>query len=471
MDAGGAKSRNDAISAEDMTRDSGRLVVAFIVAIGLFSGLPVWWKTTEVHRAPLPKLNLEPSHNPLPVHSPVIVSLVLLLSSTNGVNEEDRRPPSRMLEKLQQSLSGLSKERSWRPSGPMPFAADGSALLSFSLLNADPADWVFDWDFASAEEHIFAPLVQAISPVAELAVESQVLYYARSQVRPTWDPQHQAYIVPHSDLPFFVNSHEWHLDTSVASAGRSKLLHFAVYVPAADECPLHFKLPNGKLSPTDGFTVPSWGGVVVWNPPQCSRNASSDTGPRTIPSSELRRILAIQIGQLRTLFGLSATPKRSAEVQTLSPGPKGFAGWEVAALLRTRSSDDTREALSTLRSLSTLVSALSNMVVHDSIADQVTRALAAAGEAQTAMLAGSYEAAASAARNARAQAESAFFHPTLMSLLYFPSEHHMAIYMPLFLPVLVNVCAAVCREALRWGRGRCRRRLSETLSRFKRNQL
>lgn len=57
------------------------------------------------------------------------------------------------------------------------------------------------------------------------------------------------------------------------------------------------------------------------------RNASTKPGPNRIPSSELRRLLAIQIGQLRTLFGLPAAPKRSAEVQTLSPGPKGFGGW------------------------------------------------------------------------------------------------------------------------------------------------
>jgi hypothetical protein len=93
------------------------------------------------------------------------------------------------------------------------------------------------------------------------------------QVRPTWEAEHQAFTVSSSALPFFVNSNEWHLDASVAAAGRSKILHLVVYVPAAHECPLHFKLPSGKLSPTDGFTVPSWGGVVVWNPPNCSRCA------------------------------------------------------------------------------------------------------------------------------------------------------------------------------------------------------
>lgn len=27
----------------------------------------------------------------------------------------------------------------------MPLSADGKAILSFSLLNAEPSDWIFDW--------------------------------------------------------------------------------------------------------------------------------------------------------------------------------------------------------------------------------------------------------------------------------------------------------------------------------------
>jgi hypothetical protein len=53
-----------------------------------------------------------------------------------------------------------------------------------------------------------------------------------------------------------VNANEWHLDSSSAAAGRSKLLHFAIYVPAAKECPLHLQLSTGRISQTNGFTSP-----------------------------------------------------------------------------------------------------------------------------------------------------------------------------------------------------------------------
>jgi phosphatidylinositol glycan class S len=35
--------------------------------------------------------------------------------------------------------------------------------------------------------------------------------------------------------------------------------------------------------------------------------------------------------------------------------------------------------------------------------------------------------------------EEAFFHPTMLSMLYFPDDHKMAVYIPYFVPVLLPV--------------------------------
>jgi len=43
-------------------------------------------------------------------------------------------------------------------------------------------------------------------------------------------------------------------------------------------------------------------------------------------------------------------------------------------------------------------------------------------------------------------AESAFFDPTMVSMLYFPDEHKYAIYMPLFVPISVPLLVALHRE-------------------------
>jgi hypothetical protein len=43
-------------------------------------------------------------------------------------------------------------------------------------------------------------------------------------------------------------------------------------------------------------------------------------------------------------------------------------------------------------------------------------------------------------RFAVGDAESAFFDPTMVSLLYFPDEHKYAVYMPLFTPISGMFC-------------------------------
>lgn len=66
-------------------------------------------------------------------------------------------------------------------------------------------------------------------------------------------------------------------------------------------------------------------------------------------------------------------------------------------------------------------------------------ALRAAGEARSAAAGGLVDAAAAASRAAHVAAERAFFHPDIISLLYFPSEYKLAVFVPLFLPMLVTI--------------------------------
>lgn len=47
--------------------------------------------------------------------------------------------------------------------------------------------------------------------------------------------------------------------------------------------------------------------------------------------------------------------------------------------------------------------------------------------------------AAAEAKQAYVSAERAFFDPSMLALLYFPSEQKYAIYIPLFLPIMIPV--------------------------------
>ena len=59
-----------------------------------------------------------------------------------------------------------------------------------------------------------------------------------------------------------------------------------------------------------------------------------------------------------------------------------------------------------------------------------------------------------AASEAQVHASRAFFHPTMLAMLYFPDEHKYAVYTPLFGPLLVPLLAALVRELRYWKRVR-----------------
>ncbi|RWR74567.1 GPI transamidase component PIG-S [Cinnamomum micranthum f. kanehirae] len=341
----------------------------------------------------------------------------------------------------------------------MPVGADGSIVLSFSLLNSNPNDWVYDWDFRIMDENLLAPVVEVLSPIAKISVESQVLYHTPKSSLSSWDEKLASYIFSTKDLSFFVNSNEWHLDTSIAAAGRSKILQFVVYVPSAQECPLLLRLPSGEISSTNAFISPMWGGVIVWNPQSCSRDFHG-TGPakHTISDQDVQRIFKIFMGQLRLLFGLKSDNLDAADsdISNFLASGRGFAEWELDVLFRHHTCFNLNSCATTLGSLSRLVQSLPRMIVMEEIGKQVKLSLEAATLAQNNASRGVYDASAVSSREARALAEDAFFHPSIMSLSYFSIEHYLAIYMPFFAPVALHVLLAVIKELRRYKQERAK---------------
>lgn len=327
-----------------------------------------------------------------------------------------------------------------------PLTPDGRALLSFTLANASPdreRGHVYSWRFGSdVEDRFLRHTSAALSRLGGFETEGQVLYHAKSAgERSRWDDDKKAFVTPSSELPFFVDS-EWSLDTSVGELA-AKPLHFVVYVPPSDECPLLVLREDGTPSPANGFVVPGWGGVVVWNPPTCGGGTSSDGGNKSyLSGSDLERAMEAAVGQLRQLLGLSPSPPHAdidepkLNIRSVPASSAGFATWEVDVLVRRRAAAGHRAAMDSLDSLAAVVKAMPEMDVPKALAEAAGESLSESRLAREAAVDGRLEDAAVHARNSHAHAESAFFHPQIISLLYFPQEYKLAVYIPLFLPTL-----------------------------------
>ncbi|XP_020595004.1 GPI transamidase component PIG-S-like [Phalaenopsis equestris] len=341
----------------------------------------------------------------------------------------------------------------------VPVGLDGSVVLSFSLLNANPNDWVYGWEFQKIDEVMLAPIVEALAPVANIHIESQVLYHTPKSSISSWRDKSGDNIFGIGDLPFFVNSNEWHLDTSIAAAGRSKILQIVLYVPSRNECPLILQLPDGQTSKTNGFISPMWGGVIVWNPPECSAKSQNNTLiRRTMSPEDLQKIFQVIVGQLRLLFGFKSDYIRDDDMDMINilPSEKGFTEWELDALYRHHACYNLISCATTLESLSKLVQSLPRMIIMDEIRKQVKYSLEAASLALNNASLGMYDASAASSLQARSLAEDAFFHPSIMSISYSSLEHYFAIYMPFFAPVSLHLILAVVREVGRYRRERAK---------------
>jgi len=265
----------------------------------------------------------------------------------------------------------------------------------------------------------------------------------------------------------------------------------------------------------NGYWIPSWGGVLVWNPPHtAAENSSSSSsiggsssgggggglsgggglggggggggrggsgggglggsggggkrGPRgvcALPDDASAAAARAFVTHLRALLGLPrhgvlATEPGAlvAAVRRLPSPERGLGAWESDALARARARVGLLSAASTLRGLSDVVSELPNLGMPPLIGAQVGAALAAADAALEACARGDYETAAVAGAAAASAADAAYLHPSVLSQLNFPDSHKLGVYMPYFLPASVPLVQGLAREARRVWRRRRRRR-------------
>ena len=301
------------------------------------------------------------------------------------------------------------------------------------------------WNPMELESALASFLHDELDPIVSLSLASQTIYDSSlgSAVEihslPSVAEQNQrGSVIRVDDLTQFVNASSWGLVESPREEV-NKTLRLVLYVPDDDMAPLSLVYQSDPHAPVpgNGFVIPTWGGVVVLNPPP-----SPFTRLEITPT-----VIATVLGHLRVLLGVES----DIAVDTRqSPDPQGVAEWETDALLSARLLQLVAQTRASVARLVDLVESLPNMVVEDHIASDMWRALALADQAM--VLAanpnnrGGLETAVALARKAHVLADRAFFDPSILGLLYFPDEHLYAIYTPLFVPIVLPVVAGLIRE-------------------------
>ena len=298
------------------------------------------------------------------------------------------------------------------------FKSGSSYHLAFSLFSASSSPST--WDIETALEQNVKPLLHRLSHISDFSVNSQVQLYASfspSISGPHFDETTSEWKLNRNDLGCFVNAAEWPLSPSI---GAGPTINFVLYVPPDPLTPLILADTGGT-----SWLIPQWGGVQILNPQTHQQR-------QKLTANDLNPIMTTFANQLTALLGLPTTPTS--------------LGLRIDGLARHRTTTLILSASSTLGALARLTLKLPSISIPTAVSLSVSASLAHLDHARRDLLAGHHQSALEHARIAEAEAEAAFFHPSMVGQVYFPDEHKVAVYVPLLGPMAVPLIMAVLKE-------------------------
>ena len=343
-------------------------------------------------------------------------------------------------------------------------------IRSFTDSLSSLADFVIDW-----KSVMYGNLPKRNKGVQKLTSErstlmqsSQSLFkYERSKVDSnssnlvSQNQQYEYKEIEASTIQFLLNeNHDWKF---VSQDANETSIQFLVLIPSLENTPLLIRKYDGKISEHNSYVIPRWGGVLVFNP---SKNIyrNNQTGIKTLEPEDMQYVMELFSAQLRKLFSIPPPP--SSVVWTNSNGRmeeykikitylpstnNGLAEWESDQLIRHRIQNNLLKALETLKSMSTVVKNMPNVYVYDTVADMTRTSISHVEQALKLISNGlkdftSMDHVLQFSKTALYNADRAFGHESMLSLLHFPDSQKLAIYLPLLLPVFVTILIGFRRE-------------------------
>jgi phosphatidylinositol glycan class S len=352
-----------------------------------------------------------------------------ILSDSNLGSANTNTPPSSNNQQPLAVLNSLSPQLaeniSRRLRRSMKYAETYHLAFSLFTPGAEPSSW----DIQAAVEEYISPLLQALEPVSNFTVDTQVQLYATfspTAPKPEYDDALAAWTLKKEDLSAFINAAEWPLSPSI---GSGPTINFILYVPEPSQSPMLVK-EGGATS----WIIPQWGGVFLLNPP-LSTIQENPSSLAHLSKDSLRAAFLTFSHQLLTLLGVPTTP-------TSLP-------FRLQTLIRVRAATLLLSASSTMGSLARLTESLPSIPIPANVAASVSTTLAHLASACTHLREGRFEAALASARVAETEAERSFFEKSMVGQMYFPDEHKVAVYLPLLGPIGVPLVVGLLKEVKR----------------------
>ncbi|XP_004857051.1 GPI transamidase component PIG-S isoform X2 [Heterocephalus glaber] len=447
-------------AATDLEVVRGKRAALFFAAVAIVLGLPLWWKTTETYRAPLPYSQIS-GLNALQLRLMVPVTVVFTRDSV-PLDDQGKLPFTVVHEREIPLKYKMKIKCRFQKTYRRALDHEEEAL---SLGNVQEAEAVL----AQPKEQPEGSLtVYVISEHSSLLPQDMMSYIGPERTAVVRGIMHReafniigrriiqvaqtmsltedvlaAALADHLPEDKWSSDKRRPLKSSLGSSAASlyPVLNFLLYVPELAHSPLYIQDKDGAPVATNAFHSPRWGGIMVYNVDPKAYNASERPVRVEV---DVVKVMEVFLAQLRLLFGI-AHPQVPPKCLLSGLKSEGLMTWELDRLLWARSVENLATATTTLTSLAQLLGKISNIVIKDGVASEVYRAVAAVQKAAEELASGHLSSAFTASQEAVTSSERAFFDPSLLHLLYFPDDQKFAVYIPLFLPMTVPILLSLVK--------------------------
>ncbi|XP_055586531.1 GPI transamidase component PIG-S, partial [Uranotaenia lowii] len=312
-----------------------------------------------------------------------------------------------------------------------------------SVINPRPDRQKVHWNIRAAAENYIVPFLDELSMISNFTVKTQWVYQVEIHNHPNKQVQDDSksgrhYAIQEDALPHIITSFEKKLGNQMSN---DPGIHLVVYVPSCETAPLRIYRKDGTRASVDNveaFTSAKWGGIVFANP-------TEDAAVKCLEDRETREnfvssqdVMTVLLHQLRKIFDLENNipllDSTLAPLNSIEPRM-----WEIDTFIRSNTIYRIHSATLTLQSLIQLLGGIEYIVINDEVGDAIKDAYERIVLAKKHLFENRLAEAAAEAKLAYISAERAFFDPSMLALLYFPSEQKYAIYIPLFLPIMIPV--------------------------------
>lgn len=306
------------------------------------------------------------------------------------------------------------------------FNFDSEFEVKFSLINEVPEKFPQSkWNIDFCIESYFQNIINQFANYTRFTLTTQVLLYSEFS---SYTNKKQSSLLSESDVPVMTNNIESRLGSRISD---NSAIEFVTYVPSSKQ-PLYIMSKENE-SKQVAFMIPRWGGIYIYN-------HDDETKAKKGGAEEERDLIRVNqavqtfLSQFIDLIGIEMNQNQNEAGKTYERS--GIYSTELYGYLATKTLENQLSSLNTLRSLASLLTQISSMVIEDSIAAQVSQAVESLRlSVELTRKGGRQVEAFHAAKRAFEASERAFFNPSLLDRLYFPEDQRFAVYIPLFIPV------------------------------------